>query len=282
MKRTRIWLSLLALLALCASPAQAAILFNEIYANPVGTDDTFEFIELKSTTGGIESLSGLVLLLFDANGGGSGGIDDAYDLSALSTGTNGLLVLGNNFSTPPLAGPWNPIYVNPAQGNSQATLHDPAAGGPYSAMGNTDLSNNAFVALLVSGFSSSAGTDLDTNDDGVFDSTPWTSIVDSIAWNEGSVGGPLGRTYGAPTLPTAGYTPDAVARINGNNTPNSAAAWYGGDLLTSTTYDPIQNFNLPLGAMPTPTYGNFPVPEPSTMALGAIGALALLVIRRKR
>jgi hypothetical protein len=275
----------LALLALSTSRSYATILFNEIYANPVSTDDNREFLELISTTGGVEPMTGLALLLIDANGGSSGGIDEAFNLNNYATGPNGLLAIGNDYdvATPgPLAGPWNAQWMNPAQGNQQTTLKDPSGASPYTGLGVGDLSNNAFVALLVSGYTGTSGQDLDTNDDGILETTPWATIVDSISWNEGTGTALAGRTYGMPSLSNTAFTPDSVARLRGNFTPNSAAAWYGGDLATDLTYDPIQNFNLPLGATPTPTYANFPVPEPSTMVLGALAGLALLVIRRKR
>jgi hypothetical protein len=274
-----------ALLALLVSQSRAAILFNEIYANPVGTDTNREFIELISSTGGVEPMTGLVLLLIDANGNSSGGIDDAFNLNNYSTGTNGLLIMGNDYdvATPgPLAGPWNSQWTNPAQGNQETVLKDPSGAAPYSGLGVGDLSNNALVALLVSGFTGAAGQDLDTNDDGIFESTPWTAIVDSIAWNEGTGTALAGRIYGMPSLSNTAFTPDSVARIPGNLTANSAAAWFGGDLSSDLAYDPAQNFALPPGATPTPTYANIVVPEPSTWLLGALGGLALLVVRRKR
>jgi len=285
MKRTTLCFFAVALLALLASRSNAAILFNEITANPVGTDDNREFIELRSTTDGVEAMTGLVLLLIDANGGSSGGIDEAFNLNNYSTGTNGLLIMGNDYdvATPgPLAGPWNAQWMNPAQGNQETVLKDPSGAAPYTGLGVGDLSNNAFVALLVTGFSGAAGVDLDTNDDGIFDATPWASVVDSIAYFEGLPAGPAGRTYGMPTITGLTYTPDNISRRRDNLTPNSAAAWYGGDLTSDLVYDPIQNFALPLGATPTPTYENFPVPEPSTFVLGALGAFALVLIRRKR
>jgi hypothetical protein len=274
-----------ALLALLVSRSNAAILFNEIYANPVGTDDNREFIELISSTGGVEPMTGLVLLLIDANGNASGGIDEAFNLNNYATGANGLLAIGNDYdvATPgPLAGPWNAQWMNPAQGNQQTTLKDPSGATPFTGLSVGDFSNNAFVALLVSGYTGTNGQDLDTNDDGIFETTPWATIVDSIAWNEGTGTALAGRIYGMPSLSNTAFTPDSASRLRGNFTPNSAAAWYGGDLLTDLTYDPIQNFNLPVGATPTPTYANFPVPEPSTLILGAVGGLALVVIRRKR
>jgi hypothetical protein len=274
-----------ALLALMASHSHAAIRFNEIYANPVGTDDNREFIELISTTGGAEPMTGLVLLSIDANGGSSGGIDEAFNLNNYSTGTNGLLAIGNDYdvATPgPLAGPWNAQWMNPAKGNQQTVLKDPSGAAPFTGLGVGDLSNNAFVALLVSGFTGAAGQDLDTNDDGIFETTPWGSIVDSIAWNEGTGTALAGRIYGMPSLSNTAFTPDSVSRLPGNFTPNSAAAWFGGDLASDVTYDPVQNFALPPGAVPTPTYANIVVPEPSTWILGTMAGLALMTIRRKR
>jgi hypothetical protein len=275
----------LALLALPTSRSYATILLNEIYANPVGTDDNREFIEFISTTGGVEPMTGLVLLLIDANGGSSGGIDEAFNLNNYATGPNGLLAIGNDYdvATPgPLAGPWNAQWTNPSQGNQQTVLKDPSGATPFTGLGTGDLSNNAFVALLVSGYTGTNGQDLDTNDDGIFETTPWATIVDSISWNEGTGTALAGRTYGAPSVSNVAFTPDSVSRLPGNFTPNTAAAWFGGDLATDLTYDAVQNFALPAGAVPTPTYANVPVPEPSTMVLGALGALALLVIRRKR
>ena len=45
-----------------------------------------------------------------------------------------------------------------------------------------DFENSDNVThLLVRGFTGAVGDDLDTNDDGTLESTPWSSIVDSVA-----------------------------------------------------------------------------------------------------
>ena len=44
-----------------------------------------------------------------------------------------------------------------------------------------DVENGTVTFLLVEDFTASTGTDLDTNNDGVLDLTPWTRIVDDIA-----------------------------------------------------------------------------------------------------
>ena len=51
-----------------------------------------------------------------------------------------------------------------------------------------DPENGTITLLLVTGFTGALGTDLDTNNDGVFDSTPWTNILDSIGVTDATVG----------------------------------------------------------------------------------------------
>jgi len=48
-----------------------------------------------------------------------------------------------------------------------------------------DMENGTITILLVEGFSGSQGQDLDTNNDGTFDVTPWTGIVDDVATTDG-------------------------------------------------------------------------------------------------
>ncbi len=57
------------------------------------------------------------------------------------------------------------------------------------------LENGTISLLLVKNFSGAFGDDLDTDNDGVFDSTPWDAIVDSVAVNDGGTGD---VTYGQP------------------------------------------------------------------------------------
>jgi len=43
------------------------------------------------------------------------------------------------------------------------------------------LENGSITLLLVKNFTGSLGNDLDTDEDGVFDVTPWDMIVDAVA-----------------------------------------------------------------------------------------------------
>lgn len=62
---------------------------------------------------------------------------------------------------------------------------------------NEDMENGTITILLVESFSGSKGEDLDTNNDGVLDITPWTRIVDDVATTDG---GSSDRTYSATVL----------------------------------------------------------------------------------
>ena len=50
---------------------------------------------------------------------------------------------------------------------------------------SNDLENGTITFLLVQGFTGSAGDDIDTDDDGVIDNAPWSSIIDGVATQEG-------------------------------------------------------------------------------------------------
>ncbi|MEM9291970.1 MAG: choice-of-anchor U domain-containing protein, partial [Acidobacteriota bacterium] len=66
---------------------------------------------------------------------------------------------------------------------------------------NNQLENGTTSFLLVEGFTGSAGDDVDTNDDGAFDTTPWTRIVDDVAVTDG---GGSDLTYATVVL-TSGF-----------------------------------------------------------------------------
>ncbi len=125
------------------------IVINEIVVSTSGDDR--EFIEFAGTPG--ESFDGLSLL--EVRNGGE--IDTIIDLTGLSLGENGFL-LGTS----------------------------PEAEAQLGVIGNFQINNNTFTNasqtyLLVEGFSGMSGDDIDTDNDGTIDATPWTAIVDDIA-----------------------------------------------------------------------------------------------------
>ncbi len=80
---------------------------------------------------------------------------------------------------------------------------------------NNELENGTVSLLLVEAFTGTTGLDLDTNDDGILDITPWLRIVDAVAVTDGSSSdftyanvtlppgfdGTAGRVWGASRLP---------------------------------------------------------------------------------
>ncbi len=146
---------------------------------------------------------------------------------------------------------------------------------------NNAIENGTITLLLVTGFTAGVGTDLDTNNDGVFDVTPWSSILDSIAVTDGGAGD---FTYGGvtllPSFDGGTLTVGGASRIPNGIDTNSVGDWMRNDFDGAGI--PALGAGTPvLGeAYNTPNATNSPVPEPASLAALGLGALALL--RRKR
>jgi predicted extracellular nuclease len=88
------------------------------------------------------------------------------------------------------------------------------------------IENGTLTVLLVAGFGGATGNDLDTNNDGVLDATPWTTLVDSVAVSDG---GADDRAYSATVLTSAnigaGFTPGGASRVPNGTDTDSAADW---------------------------------------------------------
>ena len=226
------------------------LLLNELHMNPPGGDAANEFIEYRTEPAAAMSTNGYTLLMLDGAGNNTGSVMDAWSLDGLATGPNGLLLTGAGY---PAASPWTGANA-PAAGTAVAS---PPGLDPADIAG---FSNNGAVSfLLVRHFSGKVGQDLDdgvppTNigaNDGVLDLTPWSSPVSDAAglraWDSTLIPpGLAGRVYGGVDLSQPLYTPDNLSRRGDNASPNSAAAWYGGDIAgstgTSTAFDSVQKF----------------------------------------
>lgn len=149
-----------------------------------------------------------------------------------------------------------------------------------SFLGN-EFENGTMTLMLVSDFTGSDGQDLDTNNDGTFDLTPWSSIVGALGIYDGGTGD---WNYAAVTLNPdfdgGTLTVGGASRLpNGVNT-NTIADW---------TRNDFDGMGLPgfVGtpdageALNTPGTTNSPVPEPATM-VALIAGLGALMARRRR
>jgi hypothetical protein len=146
------------------------------------------------------------------------------------------------------------------------------------------IENGTITLLLVSGFTATVGTDLDTNNDGSFDITPWSGLLDSVGvWDGGATDWSYTTVRLDPNFDGDPNTVGGASRIPNGLDTNSVSDWrrndFAGDGLptfgnTGTTFWP-EAFNTP-NAM-----NNAPVPEPASLVALGLGALAFLRRRRR-
>lgn len=130
-------------------PAFVAI--NEVRIDQTG-DDADEYFELFGYAG--MSLDGLSYIVIGDGTGGDGVVEAVVDLSGYSLDSNGFFVVAES-----------------TFGIGVADL-----------IASLNFENGDNVThMLVRDFTGSNGQDLDTDDDGALDATPWSEIVDSVA-----------------------------------------------------------------------------------------------------
>lgn len=148
-------LFLMACMCCLALAASGAVTINELRNDQTGTDND-EYFELTGTPS--ESLNGMTFLVLGDGAGGTGTIESVTDLTGYSIPGDGyFLVTESSFG----------VAVTGSAEISTASLN----------FENSDT----FTYMVVSGFTGALNDDLDTNDDGTLDVTPWTTIVDSVA-----------------------------------------------------------------------------------------------------
>ena len=143
------------------------------------------------------------------------------------------------------------------------------------------LENGTLTLLLVQDFAGAFGTDLDTDNDGVLDLSPWARIVDSIAVFDGGAGDlvysavSLGPNYDG----VSSFAPGGASRI-----PDGANNWVRNDFdlagIPGYTGTPVAG-----EALNTPGASNrlaVSVPEPTTLALFGLGLAGIGAVRRRR
>ncbi len=217
--------------------SHAQLLLNEILVNPQGNDEPFEFIEVKGTPG--STLNGIYICVFEGDSASAGNSDLVIPLNNITLGSNGLLFIGTTLGYPTI----------PASTVSRDTLIFGVPGGVL------ENGNTSFVVI----FSPSAilsNVDYDLNNDGQLELPFGASIQDAVGWTNGDL---TAIIYGGVILEQSAGTPDAAVRFYGNNTPFSKPAWYNGDLISSTQFDPLEvSANFPQGAAMTPGDNNVP------------------------
>jgi len=118
--------------------------------------------------------------------------------------------------------------------------------GPVYTIGTTDanglylnslpanaLENSGVTFLLVKDFTGSSGQDLDTDNDGVLDVTPWSEMVDSVAIDDAETTPIDDFAYAGPELVALydglPYAPGGASRIPDGFDTDAATDWVRND-----------------------------------------------------
>ena len=238
----------LLVVATCGFAAQAStVTINEIRIDQGGGDDS-EYFELTGAPG--ESLDGLYYIVTGdtgagtsgANGFGNGGIiEAAVDLTGLSIPSDGFFLA--------------------TESSFENGVGEVFEGITPDLVSSFSFENSDNVThLLVTDFTGAIGDDLDTNEDGVFDSTPFTSIVDAIGLLEtaqppSASGEEFLFAGGVNIGPSGAFVPGHVFRVEDGSSPFA-----------------IGDFGV--GVDDTPGISNA-IPEPTSALLLALGAMVL-------
>lgn len=247
-----------------AEVSLADVVLNEIFTDHPIDDDLNEFIELRGAPS--EDLSGLTLLEID--GDSQGIIDHVLSLNGVSLGTNGFLIIGEQY-----------------EGFVPYTLPNGTAVLDLDRTPNANLENGTISFLLVDNFTGAVGEDVDANDDGTMEYTPWTTVIDSVGWDDN---GASDYVYASAALDLFAGAPDAASRIRGSTNRNDAADWFYGIISTSAvdsvgiSYVPASSENLPdSAAVLTPgdlNYISTNLPSPPLLSVDPGGTTKTAVV----
>jgi hypothetical protein len=215
---------------------------NEIRTDQIGTDNS-EYFELSGTAG--ESLNNLTYLVIGDGVGGSGVLEAVVSLAGQTIPASGIFLAAET------------TFESGAGMAFDGIIPDLAS----ASLLNFENTDNV-THLLVSGFSGALNADLDTDNDGLLDVTPWTAVVDGVAMilesnPPATTEFHYGTALGLPVLgPDGIFVPGHVFRV-----PSGNGAFRIG------AFDPLGTDDSP---------GSVNVPEPGTSGLLAMGAVALV------
>ncbi len=245
----------------------SAQLINELDINPGGTDQPCEYVELRGTPGAV--IQNVHFVAFEGDSGAAIGTADfvvTFGSPGPAFGTNGLIVITGT------AACGSRTYA-PETNRIQTTLLDAANG----------LENTAISFLLISSATAiTPNTDYDTNNDGTLEGLPaGATILDAVAWSGGAAGD---VNYGGVVLSATGGTIGAATRFPSNTTPNSAAAWYAGQMIgtndANTYHATIRTANFPVNGALTPGAPNVgTAPRDSPVDIDGDGLTDYVVVR---
>lgn len=260
------------------------LLINEVLANASGVGEANrEYIELIGTPGATIP-AGYQIVVFEgeeeerggkdgtgaavnAEGAGIGVADVVYDLSGLTIGANGLLVIAaSGWLYAPDAGTAVAATALPTLEDSSQTYSLWFSPGGNFVVGEDYDRDRYLIQSSVSGFQAEPGPGVGALDTALLPSG--AQLIDSVGVVEGG-GNDRDRVVGLtnpgvhlhqPSGTSSGVTSDAVSRRLGQKSPNTIGVWFNGDIaVPNPTTGPIR-FALtpdasvvnPLGAVLTP------------------------------
>ena len=199
----------------------ATIQISEIRIDQIA-DDNDEYFELAGDPNA--SLDGLTYIVIGDGTGGSGVIENVTSLGSTTIPGDGYFVAAKS------------EYTLGTKDLTAALVFE-----------NSDNVTH----MLVAGFTGSLAQDLDTNDDGTLDTTPWTGIADSVSVLNTASGGE--RVYSATTIgPDTEGAPWHIVRCN--------PTWFIGSSATTGDSPGAANALCADGDDPTPAI-SFPQPD---------------------
>jgi Ca2+-binding RTX toxin-like protein len=215
-----------------------SIYINEILFNPPSNDSPNEYIELRGTPNTtIPTGTYLVGIEGDA-GSNPGDVQNIFDLSGKTFGSNGFLVLlqkSNLYSVNSSAN----ALTNSGTGNGWGNGAGSSIGHSGDTSTTTEIENaSASFLLIQTGFSPSLSDDIDSDDNGTPDGNVYSSwtVLDSVAVLDGSSA--TDRAYGSivfrnssngtaqsgATIVSTSFEAGYVGRI-GNTTGSASTDW---------------------------------------------------------
>lgn len=155
----KVYFFIAACFLLCATNAQT---IRAVFFNPPGTDNGTEYVEISHTAS--TTLTNMHLLEIEGDGG-NGNINSAINLNMYSTGTNGLLLIRDAVTA---------LVPAPSAATNVVVFDF-----------SPDLQNGTTTFILVTGFTGVVGDDLDPDNDGTLNTTPWASVQGAVSATDG-------------------------------------------------------------------------------------------------
>ncbi|MHC0066257.1 FG-GAP-like repeat-containing protein [Nostoc sp. UIC 10890] len=237
------------------------ILINEILFDPLSTDTSKEYIELRGTPGAILAPGTYFVGIEGDSATNPGNVQDIFDLSGKQFGSNGLLVLlqkGNSYAVNPNAN----VVTNTGTGAGWGSGASSSLGHIGQANANDTENGSVNFFLIQTTTAPNLSNDIDSDNNGIADGATYSNwtVLDSVSVLDG---GTTDKAYGSIVFRkgSVGSVPTNAAVVDtsfitgyvgrsGDTTGSTASDWVA-SLIAGTA----PNFSLGNATNTSP--GNF-------------------------